>query len=101
MERILIKETINKAGEKVKIAGWANVVRRQGKIVFIDLRDKSGVLQCVFALPSGASAKEGAISKEAYELAQTVRSEWVLEIEGEVIKRPEKMVNPKIETGSV
>jgi len=91
MTRVLISETVNHIGEKVKIAGWANVVRRQGKIVFIDLRDKSGVLQCVF-VPD---------NKDAYENVLEVRSEWVLEIEGQISKRPEKMVNPKVSTGHI
>ena len=90
MERILISETKNNIDENVKIVGWANVVRRQGKIVFIDLRDKSGFLQCVF-VPGN----------EAYEKVLDVRSEWVLEIDGKIIKRPEKMVNSKVETGHI
>lgn len=91
MERILISETVHHIDKKVKIAGWANVVRRQGKIVFIDLRDKSGILQCVF-VPGNA---------DAYEKVLDVRSEWVLEIEGQLSKRPEKMVNEKTATGHV
>jgi len=90
MQRILISETVNHINEKIKVAGWANVVRRQGKIVFIDLRDKSGILQCVF-VPGN----------DAYGKVLEVRSEWVLEIEGQLLKRPEKMVNQKVATGHV
>lgn len=78
-------------GEKVKVAGWVSVRRAHGKIVFIDLRDKSGVLQCVL-VPQNA---------EAYATSQDVRSEWVVELVGQIIKRPEKMVNTAIETGGV
>ncbi|MDO8530487.1 MAG: aspartate--tRNA ligase [bacterium] len=91
MKRILIEETIGRAGEKVMVAGWVNVRRAHGKIVFIDLRDKSGILQCVF-IPQ---------NKEAYEVVQEVRSEWVVELTGEVVARPEKMVNAEVKTGTV
>lgn len=73
------------------VAGWVNVRRAHGKIVFIDLRDKSGILQCVF-IPQ---------NKEAYEVVQEVRSEWVVELTGEVVARPEKMVNAEVKTGTV
>jgi len=49
MNRISIAETINHAGEKVKVSGWVNNWRAHGKILFIDLRDRSGLLQVVFA----------------------------------------------------
>ena len=91
MHRFLIKDTAKHIGEKVTVAGWVNTRRAHGKILFIDLRDVSGVLQVVF-VPS---------NKEAYDLAQTLRTEWVVEIIGQIVKRPEQMVNPKIETGQV
>lgn len=89
--RFLITSTAKHIGEKVKVSGWVNTRRAHGKILFIDLRDISGVLQTVF-VPS---------SKEVYELAQTLRPEWVVEIEGQIVKRPENMINPKMETGQV
>jgi len=91
MQRFLIKETAKHIGEKVRVCGWVNTWRAHGKILFIDLRDISGVLQVVF-VPS---------NNEAYELAKTLRPEWVIEIVGQIVKRPENMVNAKIETGSV
>jgi len=91
MQRFLVNQTAKHVGEKVKVAGWVNIRRAHGKIVFIDLRDISGILQCVF-VPS---------SKEAYDAVAEVRSEWVVELEGQVVKRPENMVNDKIETGKV
>lgn len=91
MPRFLVKDTAKHIGEKVRVQGWVNTRRAHGKILFIDLRDISGVLQVVF-VPS---------NKEAYELAETLRSEWVVEIVGQIVKRPENMVNPKIETGQV
>jgi len=91
MPRFLIKDTSKHIGEKVRICGWVNTWRAHGKILFIDLRDISGIIQVVF-VPS---------NKEVYELAQTLRPEWVVEIVGQIVKRPENMINPKIETGQV
>jgi len=91
MPRFLVKDTAKHIGEKVRVCGWVNTRRAHGKILFIDLRDISGVLQVVF-VPS---------NKELYELAEKLRPEWVVEIIGQIVKRPENMVNPKIETGQV
>jgi len=89
--RFLVADASKHVGEKVTIKGWVNTWRAHGKILFIDLRDISGVMQVVF-MPS---------NKEAYDLAQNLRTEWVIEIEGQIVKRPENMVNPKIVTGTV
>jgi aspartyl-tRNA synthetase len=91
MQRFLIKDTAKHIGEKVKVCGWVNTWRAHGKILFIDLRDISGIIQVVF-VPS---------NNEVYELAKTLRPEWVVEIIGQIVKRPENMVNDKIETGQV
>ena len=91
MPRFLVNQTAKHIGEKVMVQGWVNTRRAHGKILFIDLRDKSGILQVVFT-PS---------NKEVYDLAETLRPEWVVEIIGQIVKRPEKMINPKIETGQV
>src|SRR3989344_689682 len=98
MKRIFINETISKIGEKVKVSGWVHVRRDHGKIIFIDLRDRTGLLQVVFANPMSDPAAAGSdIMKKADQL----RSEWVVSIEGTVKERPENLKNPKIETGSV
>ncbi len=81
--RTYIKEIPKKVGEEVTIAGWVDIRRDHGKLIFIDLRDASGKVQMV-ALPS---------HKEAHVLATTVRPEWVLQVTGKVNERPEKMVN--------
>lgn len=83
MERTLIKETIKKIGQKVMLAGWVNTVRDHGKITFIDLRDRTGIVQCVG------------------ENLEKVTPQTVVEIQGQVKKRPKKMVNPNLETGTV
>ena len=98
MKRIFISETISKAGERVRVSGWVNVRRDHGKIIFIDLRDRSGLLQVVFANPMSDPAAAGSdIMKKADQL----RSEWVVSIEGTVKERPENLKNPKIETGGI
>lgn len=85
MRRIWIEEAKNKIGEQIRVAGWAQTVRTHGKIVFIDLRDFTGTLQLVLTA----------------EMAKEIRPEWVIEVEGKLAKRPDKMVNPKISTGDI
>lgn len=101
MKRILTAETPKMAGEMVKVAGWVDARRDHGKIIFIDIRDRSGILQCVF-VPSFAEASEGKPGqKDVYNIGNSLRSEWCVEFEGKIEKRPEKMVNPDLETGTV
>lgn len=90
MERTLIGELHNHIGESVVIKGWLDVRRDQGKIVFLNIRDRSGVVQAV-VLPGSPAA--GA--------AKEVRSEWVLALEGTLNKRPEKMINAKEKNGDI
>jgi len=86
MERTTNIETINKIGQVVKVAGWINSRRDHGKICFLDLRDRTGMLQ-VFC--SGEL-----IDKD-------IREEAVIEITGTIQKRPDKLVNNEMATGSV
>ncbi len=88
-QRILSREISQYEGQEVKIAGWAQNIRAHGKIIFIDLRDRTGLIQVVFT-PS---------SDEVGEKAKMVRPEWVIQIEGQVKKRPQNMINPEIESG--
>jgi len=92
MKRILIEEITKYIGEKVKICGWVDSRRDHGKIIFIDLRDVSGLAQIVFAPNQRA---------EIYKVAQKLRTEWVIEVTGRVDRRPKGMENPKITTGKV
>jgi len=80
------------AGETVRVAGWVQRRRDLGGLVFIDLRDRSGILQVVFHPED---------SPEAHDLAQRLRSEHVITVAGEVVKREEGTVNPKIPTGEI
>lgn len=80
-ERTLIGELGNNIGETVSISGWVDVRRDHGKLVFLDIRDRSGKVQ-VICLPN---------HPEALAEGQTLRPEWVVSIEGKVNERPEKM----------
>lgn len=88
MKRVLVKDTPNFKGKKVKVCGWINSWRDHGKIIFIDLRDRTGLLQIVFG-------------GESYKKAKEMRPEWVVAIEGKIKERPEKMQNKDMETGKV
>lgn len=99
MKRIFVNETISKVGEKVKVSGWVHVRRDHGKIIFIDLRDRSGLLQVVFS--NQGSDLGGALMSDIMKKADQLRSEWVVSIGGTVKKRPENLKNPKLETGGV
>lgn len=78
--------------QQVTLCGWVARRRDHGKLIFIDLRDRYGFTQVVF-IP-----KE---SKDAYTLAQELRSEFVIRIKGTVNKRPQGTINPKIPTGEI
>ena len=88
---MLTREALKFLGKKVIISGWVDSTRSHGKILFIDLRDKGGVLQLVFT-----PKKE-----KIYKLAESMRPEWVISVEGIVGERPKNMVNPKLETGTI
>ena len=90
-DRVLIGDLREHIGEEVTVKGWVSVRRDHGKLIFIDLRDYSGIVQMV-ALPS---------HKEAHEIASTVRPEWVIAVTGNVNKRPEKMINKDEPMGDI
>ncbi len=97
--RTLVADIVNKEGQEVELMGWVAIRRDHGKIMFIDLRDRSGIAQVVFLPPKSGSAASG--QAETYELAGKLRSEWVVKITGMVNKRPDNMVNANIATGKV
>jgi len=84
MKRTFALETVKKIGKKVRLCGWVDKKRDHGKIVFLDLRDRSGSIQIV----------------GGQELAD-LHLEDVVEIVGKVVKRSQKTVNPKIPTGKI
>jgi len=79
-------------GCTVTLIGWVDTSRDHGGVIFIDLRDRYGKTQIVFA-PQ--------LHNETYELSKTLRSEYVIAVYGEVIERPSDMINPALETGEI
>lgn len=79
-------------GQTVTLKGWVQKRRDLGGVIFIDLRDREGFVQVVF---------NPEVSKEAWTIADKCRSEYVIEVTGEVIARAPEAVNPKIVTGGV
>ncbi|MGL6225595.1 MAG: aspartate--tRNA ligase [Thermoguttaceae bacterium] len=79
-------------GQKVVLCGWVDSNRDHSGVLFINLRDRYGITQIVFSSKSG---------EEAFELARSLRTEDVVQIEGTVEQRPEGIVNKKIPTGSI
>ncbi|MEN0352106.1 aspartate--tRNA ligase [Staphylococcus aureus] len=79
-------------GQEITLKGWVNNRRDLGGLIFVDLRDREGIVQVVF---------NPAFSEEALKIAETVRSEYVVEVQATVTKRDPETVNPKIKTGQV
>ena len=94
MQRTHYCGEVNRTGNRstVTLKGWVQIRRDLGGLIFIDLRDRAGVVQAVFNPEN---------SKEALEIAESVRSEYVLSITGKVIERQEEQKNPNIKTGSI
>jgi nondiscriminating aspartyl-tRNA synthetase len=90
-DRIYIKDLKDYVGKEVIIAGWVDVRRDQGKMVFFDMRDMTDKVQCV-ALPSHA---------DVIEQCKEIRLEWVLKVTGLVNKRPEKNVKAGVVNGEL
>ena len=84
MKNLFVEQTVDKVGQTVELYGWVDTKRDHKKIVFIDLRDRTGLVQVV----GGENFKK-------------LSTEDVVFIKGLVKKRPEKLVNPKIKTGTV
>jgi aspartyl-tRNA synthetase len=85
-------------GQPVRLCGWVRSYRDHGGIVFIDLRDRDGITQIVFDTPD-ASADQAA--RDRYDLARSLRNEWVIAVGGTVRPRGADRVNPKLPTGEV
>jgi len=79
-------------GKKVKLAGWVDRRRDHGQLIFIDLRDRSGIIQLNF---------NPEVSKSSHEIASQLRSEYVVQVTGEVIARPAGTENMKMPTGEI
>ena len=81
------------SGQRVRLNGWVNSYRNHGGLIFIDLRDRYGITQVVF--------KPDIVDKETMELSASLRTEFVVGIEGIVAERPEGMQNKEMTTGEI
>ncbi len=90
-ERIYIKDLKDHIGEEIVIAGWVDVRRDQGKLIFLDFRDMTGYVQGVI-LPN---------AKDVHGVGEKVRPEWVVEVKGKVNERPERNVQADKQNGDI
>lgn len=84
--------TIDHAGQEVILNGWVDTRRDHGGLIFIDLRDRSGIIQVVFS-PE--------VDQSAFHLAEQVRGEYVIAVKGDVRRRPQATENPNLKTGLI
>src|SRR5699024_7039956 len=84
--------TKDKVNETVELKGWVQKRRDLGGLIFIDLRDKTGIVQVVFNPEH---------SKEALDIADKVRSEYVISVSGKVVLREEGQINKNISSGEI
>ena len=91
-KRILSRQTPELIGQNVVLAGWVKIRRDHGKLIFLDLRDRSGIVQLVV---------NPKVSQEAYKKAQDLKPEYVIKVDGTVRERPAPTINKELETGSV
>lgn len=92
MNRILAIETLQQIGQTILLKGWINSIRSHGKLVFLDLRDRSGLIQIVI---------NSRVSEKAYQIGKDLKTEDVIAVTGKVNSRPEKLTNPRLKTGMV
>lgn len=85
--------SVKNVGQEVTVTGWTDSWRNHGGLIFIDLRDRSGIMQVVFDLSS--------IGAEGFAKAETIRTEYVIAVRGTVRTRDEDRVNPRLKTGNI
>lgn len=85
--------SVKNVGQEVTVTGWTDSWRNHGGLIFIDLRDRSGIMQVVFDLSS--------IGEEGFAKAETIRTEYVIAVRGTVRTRDEDRVNPRLKTGNI
>lgn len=94
MKRTLIEQTPALADETIRLSGWVHSIRKMGdKLIFVDLRDATGLVQLVCYKPD--------MKEDIAALAEELKPEFVIEIEGKVQKRGEKQINPELGTGMI
>jgi len=78
--------------KEVSLFGWVNKRRDMGGVIFVDLRDRSGIIQVVF---------NRGFLKQEFEIAESLKNEYCIKVTGKIILRDEEMINPKIATGKI
>lgn len=78
--------------KEVSLFGWVNKRRDMGGVIFVDLRDRSGIIQVVF---------NRGFLKQEFEIAESLKNEYCIKVTGKIILRAEEMINPKIATGKI
>ena len=91
MKRTLIRDLKNEVGKEARVCGWISVRRDQGKLIFLDIRDRGGAVQAIILPNNDAAMKIG----------KDLRSEWVVDVLGVVNKRPEKNINKNVLNGDI
>ncbi len=84
--------TVDHIGQEVTLMGWAQKRRDLGGVIFVDLRDRTGIMQIVF---------DATLCSEDFKKAESIRSEYVLAVKGEVVKRDDETINPNLTTGEI
>lgn len=92
MKREMVADSVDKVGKAVLVKGWVHARRDHGKLIFIDLRDRSGLLQVVFWADG---------DKKLFAQAEGLRSEFVVAVTGKIQKRQANQINPDLPTGTV
>lgn len=90
-ERTLSTSANGMTGKTIRISGWASTIRDHGQLMFINVRDWSGYIQLVIDPDN----------KEAFEIAKSIKPEYVITAVGKVVERDEELKNPKLETGDI
>lgn len=91
MKRIYAKDAETQVGQEITLAGWVASSRDHGGLIFIDLRDHTGIIQLTMSPEN----------KESFDLATTLRDEFVIKATGTVLERASELVNPNIPTGKI
>src|SRR4051794_22102292 len=81
-----------RVNDEVRVSGWVNSIRDHGELIFVDLRDRTGIVQLVID-PSDAA--------EAHKVAETLRNEFCVMATGKVVARATDLINPNLATGAV
>jgi len=84
--------SIDDIGNHVILSGWVHKRRDLGDLIFLDLRDRSGLMQIVF---------DSKTAEKEHKIAETIRSEYVIKVEGIVRKRDDGSINPNLKTGEI